>query len=315
LRVSTVIAAYNAERTIAQTLDSALAQKCAAHEIIVVNDGSTDSTAEVLAKYNGLIRVVHQSNRGQGAARNIGVAAAKGRFIAFLDADDLWLPGKLNTMVGALEQNPSASLAFSEYSAFGDGGMEYGISSLGHSFSRQELMETSLPPILTSTWVLPKNTFVQSGGFCDAFQGRQGYEDSWLLLALSELGEFVYVPEPFTRYRISEKSENADKYAPGLSIFLSLARARYGRRSRALRRNARDLHCRFLQSKLAHQIDRGQHSAAFSTLARMVRLRPAYLVKREFIRRLLLPQNIRRVQRLVYWRSSVRSRRRTSDSP
>jgi hypothetical protein len=226
----------------------------------------------------------------------------------------LWLPGKLNTMVAALEQNLSASLAFSEYSTFGDGGTEYGISCLGHPFSRQELMEVSLPPILTSTWVLPKNMFVHSGGFCDAFRGGQGYEDSWLLLALSELGEFVYVPEPFTRYRIEESSESADKYGPALSVFLSLAKARYGRRSRALRRNARDLHCRFLQSKLAHQIDRGQRLAALSTLARMVKLRPAYLVKRKFIGRLLLPQNITRVQGLVYGPSSVRSRRCTSES-
>jgi glycosyltransferase involved in cell wall biosynthesis len=299
VRISTVIAAYNAERTITQAVDSALAQKCRAHEIVVVNDGSTDSTAVILQQYRERIRVINQTNRGASAARNAGVAQARGRYVAFLDSDDLWLPGKLNTMVASLERNPSASLAFSEYSIFSDAGVEYGNSSIGHAPSRRELMEVSLPPILTSTWVLPKRAFEQSGGFCEAFRGGQGFEDSWLLLMLSELGEFVYVPEAFTRYRIDENVENADKYGHALPIFLSLARRRYGRKSKALLRNTKNLQCRFMRSKLAHQMDRGERLAALLTLAQIAKLRPAYLLRPEFICRLWLPQNARRVLRLV----------------
>jgi glycosyltransferase involved in cell wall biosynthesis len=299
MQVSTVIAAYNAERTIGQALGSALAQTCSSHEIVVVNDGSTDNTGAILEKYRGQVRIIDQRNQGAGAARNAGVAHAKGRYIAFIDSDDLWLPGKLERMLAELERHPSASLAFSEYSTFSDAGVEYGNSSIDHSPSMQELMETSLPPILTSTWVLPKKTFERSGGFCGAFRGGQGFEDSWLLLNLRELGEFVYIPEAFTRYRIDEKCENADKYGHALSTFISLGKARYGRRGKALVRNAKNLQCRFLLSKLAHQMDRGERLAPFWTLAQIARLRPAYFVGPEFVGRLRLSQNTKRLWQLA----------------
>jgi glycosyltransferase involved in cell wall biosynthesis len=297
--VSTIVAVYNGERTISQALESALAQKCPSHEIVVVNDGSTDATTAILTKYCGRIRIVDQPNQGAGAARNAGVAKAKGRYIAFLDSDDLWLPGKLNAMIGELERSPAASLAFSEYSTFGNAGVEYGGSSLGHAPSMRELMEQSLPPILTSTWVLRKETFERSGGFREAFRGGQGFEDSWLLLMLREIGEFVYVSEVFTRYRIDENSENADKYGHALSTFVALTKARYGRRGKALVRNAKNLQCRFLLSKLAHQLDRGERLAALWTLGRMAKLRPTYFLGSQFTRRLRLPQNTKRLLQLA----------------
>ena len=299
MKVSTVVAAYNAEHTIEQTVDSALAQRCRDHEIVVVNDGSTDTTATILEKYRGQIRIVDQTNQGAAAARNAGVAQARGRYIAFLDSDDLWLPGKLKTMVAEIEQNPRASLAFSEYSSFTDTGVQYGNSSLGHAPSMSELMETSLPPILTSTWVLPKEKFEQSGGFCRDFRGGQGFEDSWLLLILREFGEFVYIPKVLTRYRIHENVENADKYDHALSTFTSLARARYGRKGKALVRNAKDLQCRFLRSKVAHQMDRGERLAALLSLVRIAKLRPAYFLGPEFSGRLRLAQNTKRALQLV----------------
>src|SRR5258708_13322743 len=98
MKVSTVIAAYNAEHTIEQTVDSALAQRCSDHEIVVVNDGSTDTTTTILEKYRGQIRIVDQPNQGAAAARNAGVAQATGRYIAFLNSDNLWLPRTLKTM-------------------------------------------------------------------------------------------------------------------------------------------------------------------------------------------------------------------------
>src|SRR5215471_276245 len=132
-RVSTVIAAYNAERTIAETIESALAQECDGHEVVVVNDGSTDSTATILTGYGDRISIVTQSNRGAAAARNAGVAYSTGKYIATLDSDDLWLPGKLQTMVAALERNAGASLAFSEYAKIDDHGVEFGESMIGHA--------------------------------------------------------------------------------------------------------------------------------------------------------------------------------------
>jgi glycosyltransferase involved in cell wall biosynthesis len=298
MKVSTVIPAYNAERTIAQALDSALAQNYPDHEIIVVNDGSTDCTATILRQYRDRIRIVDQPNRGAAAARNIAVAHAKGKYIALLDSDDLWLPRKLNTMVAALEQNPGASLAFSEYTAFGEGGVEYRHSSTGHAPSMQELLE-GLPDICTSTWVVNRNIFENAGGFCETFKGCIGYEDGWMLCLLRELGEFVYVPNRFTLYRMHENEELGDKYAPGLRLFTALAKSRYGAKSYALIRNQRNHHCRYLLSKLAHQMDRGERLAALFTLARIARLRPVYFLGPEFLGRLRLPHNAKRVLQLI----------------
>jgi glycosyltransferase involved in cell wall biosynthesis len=299
MKVSTVIAAYNADRTLAQALDSVLGQDIEANEIIVVNDGSTDGTSAILATYRQQIRVIEQANQGAASARNTGVAAASGKYVAFLDSDDLWAPQKLSKMVAALECHPTASLAFSEYSHFSSDGMNYGNSSLGHAFSLRDLMETALPPILTSTWVLPKEMFDRSGGFCSAFRGGQGFEDSWLLLLLRELGYFVYVPEVLTCYRIDNSGENADKYGHALGTFIKLSQARYGRNGKSLRRNARNLQCRFLQTKLAHQLDRGERFAALLTLAQISRVRPAYFFNPEFLGRLYLPQNSKRIWRMV----------------
>jgi glycosyltransferase involved in cell wall biosynthesis len=293
--VSTVIAAYNAEHTISQTLDSALSQDWDGHEVVVVNDGSTDSTAAILEKYRKRIRVVDQPNQGAAAARNAGVTHARGKYIAFLDSDDLWLPGKLSTMVPALEENPKASLAFSEYSSVSETGAEYPGSFLGHAPSLAEMM-ISLPPILTSTWVVPREMFQRSGGFCKAFRGGQGFEDSWLLLQLRELGEFVYVPERLTRYLVLDGAESADKYSHALGTFISLVNDRYGKRGRSLVRAATSLQCRWMLSKIAHQMDRGDRFGALRTVIRIARLRPAYFIGSEFAARLFLPQNLKRVR-------------------
>lgn len=299
VKVSTVIAAYNAQRTIFDTLESALAQKCPDHEIIVVNDGSTDSTGAILAQFGNRIRVVNQENLGSGAARNNGVAHAKGAYIAFLDSDDLWVPEKLATSVSSLERNPLASLAFSEYSNFDESGAKCGESSIGHAPSMEELMDIWLPPILTSTWVVRREIFKRSGGFYSVFK-RPGFEDSWTLLLLRELGEFVYIPDRHTLYRVGEGAESADKYALGLKSFVALARGRYGRRrARALVRNAKNLQCRWLLTKIAHQMDRGDRKGAIRSFLDIAKLQPAYFFSSEFIKRLFLSHNMKRARDLT----------------
>jgi glycosyltransferase involved in cell wall biosynthesis len=296
--VSTVIPAYNAERTIAQTLESVLAQDWPNHEVVVVNDGSTDRTAAILGKFRGQIRIIDCPNQGAAPARNTGVARSSGKYIAFLDSDDVWLPGKLRAMVPALERNPTATLAFSEYINVSESGVEFEPSGLGHAPSREEMM-TSLPPILTSTWVLPRVLFEQIGGFSPAFRGGQGFEDSWFLLQLRELGEFIYVPEKLARYRIAAGAESADKYAHALRTFIGLTKAKYGNRGRGLVRGAKKLQCRWMLSKIAHQIDAGDRLGALYTALRIARLHPAYFLAFDFGRRLLLPQNRRRFRLLV----------------
>ena len=105
-KISVVIPAYNAGRFLARTIDSVLAQTCGAQEIIVVDDGSTDDTAEVARTYGSKIRYIAQANAGASVARNTGIEAAAGEWIAFLDADDEWLPEKLAKQTELLKKNP-----------------------------------------------------------------------------------------------------------------------------------------------------------------------------------------------------------------
>jgi glycosyltransferase involved in cell wall biosynthesis len=104
--VSVVVPAYNASAHIADTLDSTLAQTHAHTEVIVVDDGSTDGPSDVVARYADRIRCVRQSNAGVGAARNHGLRLARGDFIAFLDADDVWSPHMLETQLALLARYP-----------------------------------------------------------------------------------------------------------------------------------------------------------------------------------------------------------------
>ncbi len=109
IRVSVVVPLFNKARYVARCLQSILSQDFAEFELIVVNDGSTDGGEEVVAACSDpRVRLVNQSNAGPGAARNRGIAEATGEYIAFLDADDEWLPGYLEHQVCAIQQYPSA---------------------------------------------------------------------------------------------------------------------------------------------------------------------------------------------------------------
>jgi glycosyltransferase involved in cell wall biosynthesis len=108
--VSVIIPVYNQMQFVSQAIESVLAQTFIDYEIIVINDGSTDNTAEVLANYEKHIRLITQTNAGLSAARNSGLTIARGEMIGFLDADDLWYPGMLSTMVAHLRRNPHIDL-------------------------------------------------------------------------------------------------------------------------------------------------------------------------------------------------------------
>ena len=106
MTISVVIPAYNAETYIARSIDSVLNQARPVDEIIVVDDGSADATAEIIKRYGEKVRYIHQPNAGVSAARNAGIQAATGDWIAFLDADDEWLPEKIKLQTEQLARNP-----------------------------------------------------------------------------------------------------------------------------------------------------------------------------------------------------------------
>ncbi|MCP4350154.1 MAG: glycosyltransferase [Desulfobacterales bacterium] len=112
--VSVIIPTYNRARMLKQAVDSVLAQDFADFELIVVDDGSDDNTQEILDEYQDEIIVIQQENKGVSAARNKGIVSASGRFTAFLDSDDLWMPKKLSAQVSFFHSNPDALICQTE---------------------------------------------------------------------------------------------------------------------------------------------------------------------------------------------------------
>lgn len=112
--VSVIIPTYNRGWILKEAVDSVVAQTFSDYELIVVDDGSTDNTAEILEAYKDRIICVRQKNKGVSAARNRGISAASGRLIAFLDSDDLWLPQKLAHQVDFFTENPDALICQTE---------------------------------------------------------------------------------------------------------------------------------------------------------------------------------------------------------
>jgi glycosyltransferase involved in cell wall biosynthesis len=113
-QVSVIIPTYNRAGCLREAVDSVLSQEFRGFELIVVDDGSTDETPQLLREYGDSLRVLRQENRGVSAARNAGIASGRGGLIAFLDSDDIWLPGKLACQVDFFRQNPELLICQTE---------------------------------------------------------------------------------------------------------------------------------------------------------------------------------------------------------
>jgi len=117
-KISVIIPVYNGERYLTEALESVLAQTHPPEDIIVIDDGSTDSSAQIVARFSPRVQYHWQSNAGAGAARNRGVAVARGNFLAFLDADDLWVEDKLARQCAAFASNPTLDMVFGHVQQF-----------------------------------------------------------------------------------------------------------------------------------------------------------------------------------------------------
>lgn len=113
--VSVIVPTYNSARYVTAAVDSILDQSFKDFEVLVIDDGSTDDTRTVLARYGSPVRYIHQSNRGVSIARNRGIAESTGKYIAFLDADDTWFPAKLERQLDALTQTPGYRLCYTGF--------------------------------------------------------------------------------------------------------------------------------------------------------------------------------------------------------
>lgn len=121
MRFSVIIPTHNRAGFLAETLESVFAQEERDFEIIVVDDGSTDATPEILRRYAGKIEILRQENRGPAAARNLGIDRARGEYVAFLDSDDRWFPWTLALYREAIERNGSPAMIAGTHVDFHDG--------------------------------------------------------------------------------------------------------------------------------------------------------------------------------------------------
>jgi glycosyltransferase involved in cell wall biosynthesis len=178
--ISCIIPVFNGERFLGEALDSILAQTYRPLEIIVADDGSTDGTAEVAASYGDRVAYLHQAKKGAAEAKNMGLDAAQGEYIAFLDADDLWHADKLTRQMVRLQQQPEVDLCFTQYQNFWIPELaEEQRRYQGHPFA-QPTSAWSLCTLLTH-----RSSFDRFGRFVERIQG--GYENTqWVLRAAGQ---------------------------------------------------------------------------------------------------------------------------------
>ena len=201
-KVSVVIPLYDCEGYIGEALKSVLAQTYPVHEIIVVDDGSTDGTRRAMEPYMGRITYIHQRKRGVAAARNTGIANASGDFIAFLDADDLWLCEKLQLQMGYLESHPEYALVYSDMKTFDQTGIIHesvktwlGMSPPSGWIFKELFWETLFAADAT---VFAKECVDTVGLFDESLEAGEDYH-MWLRIARHY--QIGYLDKPLTLYR------------------------------------------------------------------------------------------------------------------
>jgi len=222
--VSVVIPVYNGERFVAEAVESVLAQTYRHVELIVVDDGSTDGSAELLARYP-TARVVRQSNTGCTGARNRGIAESHGELIAFIDQDDIWRPDKLDLQVEALNRSPEAGYSLGHITLF----VEPGCPVPAWMGTRGWMVGTQRVGYLPGTMVVRRGLFESLGTFDERYQ--IGSDADWLVRARDAQIGVVVVPEVVLDKRIH--TGNLSGHPDGSSDMLGVLAASLKRRHAA----------------------------------------------------------------------------------
>lgn len=208
-RVSVIVPAYNCARFVDRTVRSALDQTYTDREIIVVDDGSTDKTREVIARFGDRVRYFYQTNRGVAAARNFALSKASGELVAYLDSDDIWYPQKLKKQVEYLDSNSGHGLIHTDIDVIDEEDQ-----FIHHRFNQKtgreipqghcqmELLRYS--HIQTLTVLVRRKYLDQIGNFDERLKGTEDYLQ-WILVSM-EGATLGYVDEPLAKYRWTKGS-------------------------------------------------------------------------------------------------------------
>lgn len=215
-KLSIIIACYNHDQFIRQAVKSAYQQDYSNKEIIVINDGSTDNSAETLRelekKYK--IKVINQENRGVIAARNRAISKSTGDYIICLDADDYFASSDVvSTMINKIEEDKNYGVVYGNYSKFGaeKGLIDIKMGTVGQFLTGCNMSVTSL---------IRKDLFVKVGGFADYMKG--GFEDIELFIRLAQVCQFAKVEKTIFNYRILKDSRNSKAISKRNEVFLEI---------------------------------------------------------------------------------------------
>ena len=223
MRFSVVIPSYNRAGLLVKALHSVWAQTCSDYEVIVSDDGSTDQTLSYLRSLGDRIRVIAQPHAGPGCARNAGVAASRGRYVAFLDSDDVWFPWTLDVLAQVIDREDSPAIVASSVLQFTD---EHLVSTIEQQSLRTERYADLLAAarsvfvIGSGTVAVRRDCLTEIGGFTPLpING----EDQDLLLRLGDTPGFVRVIEPAMvgwRRHLSAATRDLDRSIAGAKFLI-----------------------------------------------------------------------------------------------
>ena len=208
--VSVVIPTHNLAAYLGEAIDSALGQSYKDLEIIVVDDGSTDDTETVVNRYRDKIVYLKQERRGVAAARNRGIRASHGEYVAFLDADDLWLPEKLEEQIPYLDQDLRVGMVCSDWLVVSEAGavgpsVLHRCKNAGSGYMFREIVQASF--ILTSTVVVRRSSLDNAGLFDESFPTAEDL-DLWLRISYRNNIALLRKPLVIKRNRNSNLSSD-----------------------------------------------------------------------------------------------------------
>jgi glycosyltransferase involved in cell wall biosynthesis len=221
--ISVVIPAYNGEAFLDQAIQSALEQTWPRTEVVVVDDGSTDRSAEIAGSYP--VELVRQENGGVAAARNRGVDASKGDLLSFLDQDDMLRPEKLERQLEALLAQPEAGMSSCQMRIFLEPGCPV------PDWIDPDLIDRELHSLHVGTILVWRRTFEQVGRFDDSY--RWGNDTDWFMRTREAGVPIAKVSEALMLYRVHEGNESLRVGVPVLQDTLSAVHASVRRRRAA----------------------------------------------------------------------------------
>jgi glycosyltransferase involved in cell wall biosynthesis len=280
--VSVIIPAYNAEKTIARTLESVLSQTYRHIEVLIVNDGSTDRTVEIVeafAQKDRRIRILHQPNLGATAARNCGIKSSKGEYIAPIDADDIWHNEKIQAQVECFQRfGPSVGLVYSWSIIVDEKGNP--LAGIAHEYRGNVLAELIYSNFVGngSCPLIRRSCFQRVGDFKDNLRAGQDWD---MYLRIAEQYEFQVIPKFHIGYRramngISADYKNQERF---MTIVIDSFKKEHPDIPKSLFRLSRSRSCSYLASRCN---DQGRYLDSVKYLLRCLVLDPARILSPEY---------------------------------